>query len=27
LTYLRGRIGKAAMLVKEKDMRRRKARQ
>jgi len=26
LTYLRGRIGKAAMLVKEKDMRRRKAR-
>ena len=27
LTYLRGRIGKAAMLVKEKDMRRRQARQ
>ncbi|MDB4641891.1 50S ribosomal protein L19 [Verrucomicrobia bacterium] len=27
LTYLRGRIGKAAMLVKEKDMRRRKSRQ
>ena len=27
LTYLRGRIGKAAMLVKEKNMRRRKARQ
>jgi len=27
LTYPRGRIGKAAMLVKEKDMRRRKARQ
>jgi len=26
LTYLRGRIGKAAMLVKEKDMRRRKTR-
>ncbi|MBT5926486.1 MAG: 50S ribosomal protein L19 [Verrucomicrobia bacterium] len=25
LHYLRGRIGKAAMLVKEKDMRRRKA--
>ena len=25
LNYLRGRIGKAAMLVKEKDMRRRKA--